>query len=89
MNILRTIVRWLIYSSANQEKISLTIKGAVSYLLLAFISLGLIHEIPSLNHLSSDVETAVLQVLQAISLLISAYGLFRKIFITIKNAFKK
>lgn len=87
MNI-KTIYSWLVYSSANADKLSATIKGiggtVVSYLAL----LSLLHINVDANSVTSLFETAALFVSQAgivIGTGVSLAGVVRKIWLTLKG----
>jgi hypothetical protein len=72
--------QWLLTSSANQQQVSLTVKGWVTGALpmLAFV----IHS-PSLSSLPSDVYTVVFGVLGVVAAVQIVWGGLRKIWITL------
>lgn len=80
---IKTIVQWIIYSSANPQNISLTLKGLAP--LLVFFGLD---EITSTS-LIGDLGDTILVLGEVITLGITLYGLARKVAITIYKIFKK
>mgnify|MGYP001619359812 CR=1 FL=1 len=87
MEYLKKIWKWLVYSSANKEKISLTIKG-VGLALIPYVAgfaplIGL--NVSGLPDLVGNVAELVGVLLTGIGLVGVALGLFRKIFIGIQS----
>lgn len=76
---------WLIASSANPEKVALTVKGVLVGVLPVILILAPIFGIP-VDNLSGVVEATVVAVqafLTALSSVMVLYGLLRKIYLKI------
>lgn len=77
---------WLTTSSANPEATALTVKGlVVTYLPLILVALKFFgHDVqPDVNSLGNQVESLVIVLLGIPGALMTAYGLIRKIILTI------
>jgi hypothetical protein len=83
--ILIDIYNWLMKSSANPEKLSLTIKGILSTIVFVAVSFGANYTL-NIDALSYDIANVISQIGIVISSLITIYGLIRKIYLTIKNS---
>lgn len=79
MNILKKIWQWLIYSSANPEKLSLTLKAGVAFL----VTLGLDKTIGDV--VANNVLGILLNTAQIITLCGLIWGATRKIGLTIRD----
>ncbi len=73
MNKLKSIWLWFYKSSANQEKISLTIKAGIP--LLVLLGIG---DTETLNHLFGVAGQILVAIGQAITGLLTAWGILRK-----------
>jgi hypothetical protein len=80
MKIVKKVLNWFIWSSVNKDKISLTIKG-----LLPFIVLLNITDMDSLNSIVGNVGEIIAQIGTMVSACVTIYGLFRKISLTINK----
>lgn len=84
---MKKIFDWIVYSSANPEKISLTLKGAgvlipTIIMLLSFLGKSSVSEIDLQVVLSSFTDT-ILAILAAVSAVASFVGLVRKIILSL------
>jgi hypothetical protein len=83
-----TIVRWFVLSSANPAEVSLTVKGAlIGVLPVLMAAAGLAHFNVGQDQLTGifDVVAGLVQVvLTIVAALVTAYGLVRKLWNTIK-----
>lgn len=85
MNIIKKVWAWVVYSSENAGKISLTLRGLKWLIPSLVIFLGVLHTPVTQDQLTALLE-AVIAVIAALGTFISAmtflYGLARKIFNT-------
>ncbi len=90
MQIIKTIFQWVVYSSANPAKLSLTLKG-ISVFALTLISVyaGLAHiDISSITSVDfTRIVDAFISFIQAVATIASAvitvYGILRKVILTL------
>ena len=83
MNIIKTCWNWLVYSSANPEKISLTLKAIVP--MLVFLGIG------DADIFSGVIETSVHFISLTVGYVsagIATYGALRKLFYTVVSTRK-
>jgi hypothetical protein len=76
-------MKWLIRSSVNPEKISLTIKGVIGVIVFLAANWG-INISFNIDTLSYDIANVVSQLSVLISTIVTIYGLVRKIYFTLK-----
>lgn len=73
---------WLLQSSANPDKVALTVKGILSSLVpLIIIALKLF----GIEILPENLNEIVIQVSSLVSILLTAVGIVRKIYLTYKQ----
>ena len=96
MNILTNIWQWLVYSSANSEKYSLTLKGALGIVATILLTGAGIFQYTlspdAVNGLSSLVVVAFKDTLTAVSYIVTAvsswalvWGAIRKVVLTLQK----
>lgn len=78
----RKIMQWLIYSSANPQAFSLTLKGLVPFLVLLGIGGGMESDINSIIDLAS---TSLVALGTLVSGVIALYGALRKVYFTVRG----
>jgi len=78
---------WLMKSSANPEKLSLTIKGILSAIVFVAVSFGANYTFTSfdVSAMAYDIANLISQIGVAVSALVAAFGFVRKIYITLFN----
>ena len=74
MDKLRNVANWIVFSSANRNKFSLSLKAGIPFLVLLGVS-----DTETLNQLVGSVGELVAVVAQSILGLITAWGVLRKI----------
>lgn len=79
MNKLKKVFLWLVVSSANFNKWSLTVKAGIPFLVLLGIS-----DMQTLTDLTGSIGNLVVLIGQAITGLLTTWGLLRKIWYTYK-----
>lgn len=79
---MKTIKRWFLYSSANPQKVALTVKAGVPLLLTILTSFGLSFTDVDVQDLTGIIGDFVFNSIQVISLIGTVYGLGRKIVLT-------
>ncbi len=89
MKTIKKLWQWVVYSSVNSDKISLSVKGILGTIVtVATIVLGLAN-IHVGSALTSQLIDSVITLIQAwaglISALVAVGGIVRKIFITVKG----
>lgn len=83
---MQTLKKWFIYSSANPQKIALTVKAGVPLLLTILTSFGLSFTDVDVQDLTGIIGDFVFNSIQVISLIGTVYGLGRKmILLTFKK----
>ena len=80
MNKLKILLNWIVWSSKNSERISVTVKTGIPFLLL----LGLGKD-TDLNLLSANFDTLLISWAIVVSGLGTIYGASRKIILTLKS----
>lgn len=80
------IWNWLVWSSANTDKISLTLKGFIPYLaiLLAWKGIDQAVVAPMVGSAVDGLVGLIVNITQVVSGLVALLGLVRKIYNTIK-----
>lgn len=76
---LHKIWDWIIYSSANSEKFSLTLKGLIPFLVLLKIG-----DVNTLGSMADQIVNAVIFIAQIGTGAITLFGIIRKIVFSIK-----
>lgn len=80
MSYLRSMLDWILWSSANSNKISLTLKAGIPFLVLWGVS-----DTETLEVLSGAVGVLLANLGQVIAGAIALWGLLRKIFVTFEE----
>ena len=80
MNIIKKIVIWFTYSSANPANVSLTLKGLIPLLVLLKVSNSTI-----LEETSSSIVNIIVQLGTLTSGAVTLWGAVRKVFLTFKS----
>jgi hypothetical protein len=82
-----TVLTWLLISSKDPEKVSLTIKGILTGAIpVITIVLGLAHiQVGDLTPFVDGIINVVQTALAAIAAVMTVWGLFRKIILTLKG----
>ena len=80
MNILKKVWDWLVYSSSNPEKISLTLKGLVPFaVLFGFVDSG------ALEAINNAVVNLLVQAGSFVTAGATLYGAVRKVYLSFKK----
>lgn len=80
MDLFKSFWNWLVYSSEDPEKLSLTIKGLIPFLVLLNVGDPIV-----LNSTADTFTHIIVIVVTAITGIIGAYGALRKIFNTVST----
>lgn len=80
---MQNILNWFIFSSKNPEKISLTLKSALTGLATFSVVLGLHTSGIDFGPTIDSIVNAVTSITQTVSAIAAAYGLCRKLYLTI------
>lgn len=89
MNVLIGLWNWLVYSSANEEQVSLTVKGTLTGLatglsvIWGFGHVGSIFPSDLVATLINNIITIIQETLLLVSTLTASYGLVRKLWTTL------
>jgi len=78
-----TVLGAIVFSSADPEKIALTIKGAIPLIITLLPFFGVV------NIKESDLAMTIDTILMAITATITLYGLIRKVYINVENLIEK
>lgn len=80
---IENIFNWILKSSADPEKISLSVKGAVA--VTVFFGINHFIEPSVINDGINSIALLTTQIAQAFSSLVMVYGFLRKIFLSLKQ----
>lgn len=84
---IKTLWDWLVKSSKDPNKISLTVKGAISTAVVVLGYFGITGVGIDTAGLGDNVAEIAVQVVAAITALATLYGAIRKLYLTIKGFF--
>jgi hypothetical protein len=76
---------WLVWSSKDPNKLALTVKGAVPYILIMLTWKGIYVEGDSLNQFVDMSINGIVALVQFVTAVMTVYGAGRKIHTTIKR----
>jgi hypothetical protein len=85
-NIIKVVWNWLVRSSANPDKVSLTIKGALSTAVILLGYLGITGHQLDITSIADNSAEVLVQIVAAITTLTTLYGAIRKLWLTISGA---
>lgn len=77
MNIIKRSLAWLVVSSANSNRVALTVRAGIPLLVLWGIS-----DTATLSNLTGEIGTVLASLGQAVAGFLTAWGILRKIWIT-------
>lgn len=80
IDFIKDIVSWIMWSSVNEEKISLTLRGFIPFLVFLGIS-----DISTLNQLVGTFGQLIISTAQGVSLIIAIVGFARKLLVSSNN----
>jgi len=84
-NLFKDIWNWLVKSSANPKKTSLTIKGVLSTAVIVLGYIGISGHGIDIGTLSNNLTDIIVQLTATITSLMALYGAVRKVYLTIKK----
>jgi len=79
----QTIKNWILYSSANPQEFSLSLKAGIPF--LVFLGLGGFFSASDANTLIDALTGSLVALGTFMTSIMTAYGILRKIFLTIKK----
>lgn len=82
-NLLKYIWNWLVKSSVNPKKTSLTIKGVLSTAVIVLGYIGISGHGIDVGSLSGNLTDVIVQLTATITSLMALYGAVRKVYLTI------
>lgn len=86
---MQSLKNWFIRSSKDPQKIALTVKAGVPFVITILTTLGLSFTNIDVQDLTGTIGDFVFNLVQAISFIATAYGLGRKIYLTAINLYTK
>jgi len=76
---MKNLYNWLVWSSVNKDKVSLTIKGALTTLSLILVAFGFVVSSDDVTALAGSFTDLILTISTLISTIVTICGLVRKI----------
>jgi hypothetical protein len=88
-NVIKTVWEWLVKSSADPNKISLTIKGALSTAIIVLGYFGITGQQLDVTSIADNSAEVIVQIVAAVTTLTTLYGAARKIWLTLSKAWAR
>jgi len=76
---MKNLYNWILWSSVNKDKVSLTVKGALTTLSLILVAFGFVVSSEDVQALAGSFTDIILTVSTLTSTIVTIYGFVRKI----------